>query len=255
MTWALSKAIATPSPCMAAPQSFRKPSMSDPVLPGNPPIPLILRRSAQARRISLRISQLDGRVTLTMPKRLKEAEGMAFALEKEDWIRKHLDARGADVSVRIGAEFPLGGRMVRVVPGQGRRVQLGAEAIAVPGRAERVPTRLAAYLKELARDRLAGACDDYAVLLGKPYTRLTLRDTRSRWGSCTSDGGLMFSWRLILTPPEVLDYVAAHEVAHLAQMNHSPAFWAEVERIYGPYKEARGWLRKNGSDLHRYRFS
>jgi predicted metal-dependent hydrolase len=65
----------------------------------------------------------------------------------------------------------------------------------------------------------------------------------------------MFSWRLILTPPEVLDYVAAHEVAHLAQMNHSPAFWAEVERIYGPYKEARGWLRKNGSDLHRYRFS
>ena len=85
--------------------------MPDPVLPGNPPIPLILRRSARARRISLRISQLDGRVTLTMPKRLKEAEGIAFAREKEAWIRQHLEARGADVLVGIGAEFPLGGRV------------------------------------------------------------------------------------------------------------------------------------------------
>jgi predicted metal-dependent hydrolase len=229
--------------------------MPDPVLPGNPPIPLILRRSARARRISLRISQLDGRVTLTMPKRLKESEGIAFAREKEEWIRQHLDARDADVPVGIGAEFPLGGRMVRVVVGQGRRVLLGVDTIAVPGRADRVPARLAAHLKELARDRLAGACDDYAAVLGRPYTKLTLRDTRSRWGSCTLDGGLMFSWRLILTPPEVLDYVAAHEVVHLAQMNHSPAFWAEVARIYGPYQDARGWLRKNGSDLHRFRFN
>ena len=229
--------------------------MPDPVLPGNPPIPLILRRSARARRISLRISQLDGRVTLTMPKRLKEAEGIAFAREKEAWIRQHLEARGADVLVGIGAEFPLGGRMLRVEAGQGRRVVLGTDTISVPGPAARVPTRLAAHLKELARDRLTGACDDYSALLGRPYSKLTLRDTRSRWGSCTSDGGLMFSWRLILTPPDVLDYVAAHEVAHLAQMNHSPAFWAEVERIYGPYQEARGWLRTHGSDLHRFRFT
>ena len=229
--------------------------MPDPFLPGDPPIPLILRRSAQARRISLRISQLDGRVTLTMPKRLKEAEGLAFAREKESWIRKHLEARGADVAIGIGAQFPLGGKMVRVEVGQGRRIQLGTETVRVPGREDRVPARLAAHLKELARDRLSGACDDYAAILGKPYTKLTLRDTRSRWGACTADGGLMFSWRLILTPPEVLDYVAAHEVAHLAQMNHSPAFWAEVERIYGPYKDARAWLRTHGSDLHRYRFA
>ena len=229
--------------------------MPDPFLPGDPPIPLILRRSAQARRISLRISQLDGRVTLTMPKRLKEAEGLAFAREKESWIRKHLEARGADVAIGIGAQFPLGGKMVRVEVGQGRRIQLGTETVRVPGREDRVPARLAAHLKELARDRLSGACDDYAAILGKPYTKLTLRDTRSRWGSCTADGGLMFSWRLILNPPEVLDYVAAHEVAHLAQMNHSPAFWAEVERIYGPYKDARAWLRTHGSDLHRYRFA
>ena len=95
---------------------------------------------------------------------------------------------------------------------------------------------------------------DYAARLGKGYTRLTLRDTRSRWGSCTSDGGLMFSWRLIMAPPSVLDYVAAHEVAHLAQMNHSPAFWAEVTRIYGDFDPPRQWLRTHGADLHRYQF-
>jgi predicted metal-dependent hydrolase len=228
--------------------------MRDPILPGNPPIPLLMRRSPRARRISLRISQLDGRVTLTMPAKLAEAEAMAFARAKETWIRKHLEARGADVAVGLGASLPIGGQLLDVIAGQGRGVVIGEDSIAVPGAPDRVAVRLGAYLKQVARDRLAGACDDYAALLGKSYTRITLRDTRSRWGSCTSDGALMFSWRLIMAPPEVLDYVAAHEVAHLAQMNHSAAFWAGVEQIYGDYKAPRKWLRQHGSDLHRYRF-
>ncbi len=228
--------------------------MSDTLLPGDPPIPLLLRRSAQAKRISLRISQLDGRVTLTLPKRLAEREALAFARSKEGWIRKHLEAREEDVVVAHGAEISLGGRLIEVRQGTGRRVEITPEAIFVPGPAERAGKRLLAHLKEIARDRLAGACDDYAATLGRPYARLSLRDTRSRWGSCTSDGGLMFSWRLILGPPEVLDYVAAHEVAHLAQMNHSAAFWAEVSRIYGDYAAPRGWLRAHGSSLHRFKF-
>ena len=228
--------------------------MNETYLPGDPPIPLILRRSARARRISLRISQLDGRVTLTMPKRLAQREALQFARSKEGWIRKHLAERGEDIAVGLGTLLPIGGRMVEVVPGSGRALRLGAEEIAVPGPAERVGARLGAYLKEVARDRLAGACDDYAARLGRSYSRITMRDTRSRWGSCTSDGALMFSWRLIMSPPEVLDYVAAHEVAHLAEMNHSPAFWAAVEQIYGPYKDARRWLRNEGNGLHRFRF-
>lgn len=228
--------------------------MSDIFLPGTPPIPLVLRRSVRARRITLRISQLDGRVTLTIPKRLAEHEAMAFAQSKEIWIRQHLEARGEDIAVGLGVALPVGGQMVQVVAGTGRSVQIGADEIAVPGAADRVGARLGAYLKQVARDRLAGACDDYAARLGRRYSRITMRDTRSRWGSCTSDGGLMFSWRLIMAPPEVLDYVAAHEVAHLAEMNHSPAFWAGVERIYGPYKAPRGWLRTEGNQLHRYKF-
>ncbi|MEM6939140.1 MAG: SprT family zinc-dependent metalloprotease [Pseudomonadota bacterium] len=228
--------------------------MKDITLDGDPPILLKLRRSARARRLSLRVSQLDGRVTLTLPARLPEGEALSFAHSKQEWIRDHLAARAADVVVAWDAQVPVAGDLRRVVPGRGRSVVLGAQQIGVPGKDAQVGPRLAAYLRGLARDQLVIACDAYAARLGRPYARITLRDTRSRWGSCTSTGNLMFSWRLIMAPPEVLAYVAAHEVAHLAQMNHSPAFWAEVERIYGPYAAPRKWLRVQGAQLHRYRF-
>ncbi|MDK3017026.1 M48 family metallopeptidase [Pseudodonghicola flavimaris] len=226
--------------------------MSEHFLPGPPPVALTLRRSARARRISLRISQLDGRVTLTLPNGAREAEALSFAREKESWIRDHLAARGADLQVGPGALLPIEGRDRQLVPATGRRVVLGPERIEVPGPA--VAARLQGWLRQLARDRLTAAADHYAALLGKGYSRITLRDTRSRWGSCSSQGALMFSWRLILAPPEVLRYVAAHEVAHLAEMNHSAAFWAQVARIYGPYEAPRHWLRQHGADLHRIRF-
>ncbi|WP_227271597.1 M48 family metallopeptidase [Roseobacter weihaiensis] len=228
--------------------------MTDPHLPGDPPIPLVLRRSGRAKRISLRISQLDGRVTLTLPKRVPEREALAFAREKEAWIRKHLAARSEDVEVVVGVTIPIGGKMHRVVQRAGRRVVFEPGQVCVPGAADRLGKRLGAHLKTVARARLAEASDHYAAKLGKPYHAITLRDTRSRWGSCTAQGRLMYSWRLILAPPEVLDYVVAHEVAHLAQMNHSPAFWAEVERLYGDYTASRAWLRREGNALHRYRF-
>ncbi|MFD0911228.1 M48 family metallopeptidase [Ruegeria arenilitoris] len=221
-------------------------------LPGQPPVALTLRKSARARRISLRISQLDGRVTLTYPKGVSESEAIGFAQSKEDWIRQHLGARPVPASVGFGETLPVEGVPRRIVPAEGRRVSLHADQVAVPEGAE--ARRLARFLKELARDRLIEACDDYAAMLGREYSSLTLRDTRSRWGSCSAAGGLMFSWRLILAPPEILHYVAAHEVAHLAEMNHSAAFWAQVERLFGPYKAARHWLRDNGAELHRYRF-
>ncbi len=223
-------------------------------LPGNPPIAVTLRRSAQARRLSLRLSQLDGRVTLTLPRRLPEAEAIGFLREKEGWLRGHLEQRGADVWIAAGARLPIGGELRRIVPGQGRSLRLGDGVIEVPGPEERFAARLLGWLKAEARNRLAEASDRHSAALGLPYSRLTLRDTRSRWGSCTADGGLMYSWRLVMAPPEVLDYVAAHEVAHLAQMNHSPAFWAVVEQLYGDWRPARRWLQVEGASLHRYRF-
>ncbi|MEX0304786.1 MAG: M48 family metallopeptidase [Leisingera sp.] len=226
--------------------------MAEHHLPGDPPVPLTLRRSARARRISLRISSLDGRVTLTLPKSLPEHAALAFAEEKADWIRSHLKKHPEAVEAGFGAVLPVDGQDRVIERAEGRRIQLDAGRIAVPGNNPGRP--LQRYLKELARNRLAEASDFYAARLGKGYNRLTLRDTRSRWGSCTADGALMYSWRLILAPPAVLRYVAAHEVAHLQEMNHSSDFWAVVERLYGRYQEPRAWLRENGASLHRYRF-
>ncbi|OED50338.1 M48 family metallopeptidase [Leisingera sp. S232] len=221
-------------------------------LSGTPPVLLTLRRSARARRISLRISSLDGRVTLTLPATLPEKTALAFAEEKADWIRANLAKQPEAVDADFGAVLPIDGQDRVIEQAEGRRILLDAGRVAVPGANPGRP--LQRYLKELARNRLAEASDFYAARLGRGYSRLSLRDTRSRWGSCTADGGLMYSWRLILAPPSVLRYVAAHEVAHLAEMNHSQAFWDTVERIHGRWQEPRAWLRENGAALHRYRF-
>ncbi|SEO81787.1 hypothetical protein SAMN04490248_11329 [Salinihabitans flavidus] len=228
--------------------------MGQHLLPGNPEISLDLRRSARARRISLRVSRIDGRVTLTLPRGVPEAEGLQFARDRADWLRRHLSDRPAQITAAIGAQIPVQGEFRRIETEPGRAVQLQPGAITVPGDPARAGARIAGFLKTRARAALVPACDAYAARLGRPYTRITLRDTRSRWGSCSSAGALMFSWRLIMAPPEVLDYVAAHEVAHLTEMNHSPAFWSTVERLYGDYAAPRAWLRQQGDSLHLVRF-
>ncbi len=229
-------------------------AMTEHLLPGEPPIRLLLRRSARARRISLRVSGLDGRVTLTVPPRVPEREALSFASEKQDWLRRQLQSRPDKVELAVGGMIPFRGTLFEIQLGQGRAVRCVGNQILVPGKAESVRARLAGFFKTSARERLAEASDRHAARLGRDYAKITLRDTRSRWGSCNSQGALMYSWRLIMAPPAVLDYVAAHEVAHLVEMNHSPAFWHKVEMLYGDTTSARAWLREEGVGLHRYQF-
>ncbi len=228
--------------------------MGQHLLPGNPPVALTLRKSGRARRLSLRVSGLDGQVTLTVPQGVSETEALGFARSKADWLRRTLAAQPSGVTIAPGVMLPVEGKMCEVVPGPGRQVRLGAGRVLVPGAEDTLAPRLRAWLRARARDRLAAASDHHAERLGLGYSRLALRDTRSRWGSCSAQGALSYSWRLILAPPEVLDYVAAHEVAHLAEMNHSPAFWAVVARLLPGYGAPRAWLRREGAALHRYRF-
>ena len=225
-----------------------------PRLPGLPQVEIQLRRSARARRVSLRVSRADGSVTLTLPPRMREATAMAFLSQHEDWLRQTLAARPVGVMAGIGAVVPIQGRAVTLTTGTGRVPRLDGDHLILPGDPARAGVRAQAFLRAMARDRLAAACDRYAALLQRPYSALTLRDTRSRWGSCTAQGRLMFNWRLVLAPPAVLDYVAAHEVAHLAEMNHGPAFWATVTRLCPGYEPHRRWLKAQGETLHSYRF-
>lgn len=225
------------------------------VLPGDPPVDVHLKSSGRARRLSLRVSGLDGRVTLTIPRGATRNEAITFARGKEAWLRRQLSRQPDEIRPRPGDRLPFEGVAHLLVAAPVRAPRLAPGVIELPESApERSGPRLAAFLTDQARTRLSAAADRHAAALGRTHAGLALRDTRSRWGSCSPRGRLMFSWRLIMAPPEVLDYVAAHEVAHLAQMNHSPAFWAEVSRLLPDYQAPRRWLAAHGATLHRYRF-
>ena len=224
------------------------------VLAGDPAVDVFVRRNGSARRLSLRVSRLDGCVTLSLPRWSSTSEAMEFAREKEDWIRRQLARKTDEIIPRIGGHVMFEGSQVELVATRSRAAHYANGKILVPGDPARVAVRVAAFLKVMARQRLTIACDRHAALLGLEYGRITLRDTRSRWGSCTTQGNLMFSWRLVMAPVRVLEYVAAHEVAHLVKMNHSSAYWDVVERVYPGYGAPRKWLRQNGHRLHAYRF-
>lgn len=224
------------------------------ILDGNPPVEVQLKRSSRARRLSLRISRLDGRATLTLPTRVPEREGMAFLRDREDWLRRHLADVEPEQVVALGGTVLFRGEPLPLVPADVKRARMVDGALQLPDDPTMTGKRVAAFLKLQARDALADASDRYAAALGKSYGRITLRDTRSRWGSCSSAGDLMYSWRLIMAPPAVLDYVAAHEVAHLQHMDHSDRFWGAVEKLFPDHKACRAWLRTHGNTLHRVRF-
>lgn len=224
------------------------------ILVGNPPIAVNVRQSKRARRLSLRVSHLDGSVSLTTPPLANAGQIETFLSEKESWLRKHVQAVPEIESPQIGRSLLFRGQGLPVVGGDVRRAKLANGQLVVPEEGSRTGPLLKAFLKLQARDALAAASDDFAAQLGRQYTSLSLRDTRSRWGSCTHKGGLMYSWRLIMAPPEVLSYVAAHEVAHLQEMNHSPAFWQVVADLMPDFQTHRTWLKTQGSTLHRISF-
>lgn len=222
---------------------------------GHPPIEITLRRLARARRFSLRVGQADGQVTLSLPLRAREAEAMDFARAHEGWIRSALARRPVTAPLAYGGQIMVEGIPLIITAGQGRAVQVQEGRLLVPGDPARVPARIAAYLKVLARDRLAVASDGYAAQIGRNVGQMSLRDTKSRWGSCSAAGALMYNWRLIMAPPAVLTYVAAHEVAHLLEMNHSPAFWAVVTQLYPDWQIQRAWLKRHGGALQAVQFA
>ena len=222
--------------------------------PDLPEILISVRRSKQANRLSLRVSRLHRTVTITGPHTVDIQHFLDFVAQKRPWIIGHFADLPQPTAVKIGSYLPFLGHELLIAHGANRKVTLTNNAIELPTNNLSAGRQIQAFLKVQAREHLAQASDKYAKKLGLPYARLTLRDTKSRWGSCSSQGHLMYSWRLIMAPVDVLEYVAAHEVAHLAEMNHSSKFWAVVERLFGDYSAQKNWLRTEGVKLHHYQF-
>lgn len=211
------------------------------------------RRSARARRMTLRVPRDGGPVVLTLPAGAPLSDGAAFAESKAAWLLQAAERRPAPSIVQHGAAVPVAGLPLVLTPASVRAASVEGEALLLPAGRPAGPV-VQAFLKHRAMARLRAACDGYSVALGRSYRAIALRDTRSRWGSCTADGRLMFSWRLAMAPPVVLDYVAAHEVAHLRHMDHSPRFWAAVAGLMPDYARHRDWLRRHGPDLMAWQF-
>ncbi|MGH6726529.1 MAG: M48 family metallopeptidase [Pseudolabrys sp.] len=218
-----------------------------------------VRRHRQARRYTLRIHSVTREVVLTMPPRGSLKQAREFAEKHGGWIAARLDRLPAPAPFAHGAVIPLRGVDHRIVHRRGERGTVWTEAdggdkrlLCVAGGAPHVARRITDFLKREVKADLEAASRRAASALGVAIKRVSMRDPSSRWGSCSTTGVLSYSWRLIFAPPYVLDYLAAHEVAHLVEMNHSQAFWRLVERICPNVARAKSWLDAHGADLHRY---
>jgi predicted metal-dependent hydrolase len=217
--------------------------------------PVRVRVSPRARRVGLRVDAAERRVELVLPRGVPAELGLRFLNDKRGWIAARLDALPRPVPFIEGAIVPVRGvphRIRRALDPAAPPVTIADGEISVRGDPAHLPRRVRDHLAALARDELARRARPLAARIGHKIARITVRDTKSRWGSCSSRGNLSFSWRLIFAPDPVIDYVVAHEVAHLAEMNHGPRFWRLVESLTPGSAQPRAWLDRHRTRLLSY---
>ena len=223
--------------------------------------PVRLRRHSQARRYTLRIHAASRDVVLTMPPRGSVKQAREFAQKNGPWIAARLGRLPDVMPFAHGTLLPLRGVSHRIDHRKGTRGTVWTESgadmplLCVAGETPHLPRRIRDFLKREAKRDLETASRMAAQVLGVTIKRVSVRDQSSRWGSCSSTGVLSYSWRLILAPAFVLDYLVAHEVAHLIEMNHSQRFWRLVEKTCPDMARAKAWLNAHGADLHQYGMS
>lgn len=221
---------------------------------GGRDVTVSFKRNRQARRIVIRLSRNRTGIVVTMPPHASRAEALDFVARSERWIAERLAAESPVAEFAHGAGIPLRGEPHVITHEAARRGAVWCETgyIHVAGDAVHLPRRMTDWLKREARRDLVAASEKYASAMGVAFHAVSIRDQKSRWGSCSSDGSLSYSWRLVLAPSFVLDYVAAHEVAHLKHMNHGRQFWRLVLTHCKESAAARTWLKRHGGSLHRY---
>ncbi|MAP96445.1 MAG: metal-dependent hydrolase [Ponticaulis sp.] len=212
------------------------------------------RSNARARRLILKIDPKSGDPVVIAPSERHAKAAEKFVKAKAGWIEAQLSKQPEGLALTPGTTIPIKGVPHQLVHrdgrGKTRYVEGTTPVLESPGAEITFADRVQRFLRLEAKTAILERLDIHAQRLAVDPRKVTIRDTVSRWGSCSAKGHLNFSWRLILAPPRILDYVVAHEAAHLIEMNHSPAFWAQVEKTYGPHKSARSWLKQHGRLLH-----
>ena len=210
----------------------------------------------RARRLSIRIDARAGEAVLIAPSERKLGEVVAFARTKTAWIRERLADRPLGTPLEPGTTLALFGKPVRLTATGGAGAARLTEdpdgpVIVSGGEGEAYARRVENLFKRVARDTLQTRTDVHLRTLGQRPVKMSIADPKSRWGSCSPHNrSIRYSWRVVMAPPAVIDYLAAHEVAHLVHADHSPAYWAVVQRLVGDHRPHRKWLRDNGPALH-----
>jgi predicted metal-dependent hydrolase len=215
----------------------------------NTDIPYTIRRSTRARRVRVNVHAHTG-VEVVLPVRASERAAAAAVQELRPWIERRLHEAHATLAriAERGATVPYLGESLALVAQPGRtRVHRRGDALLVPAGDPR--PALERFYRRAARAEIGSRLDRATALAGTPYNGLSIRAQRSRWASCSAKGGMNFNWRLLMAPESVLDYVVWHEVCHLEVLDHSPRFWALVERRWPRWREDRDWLRHHGATL------
>jgi predicted metal-dependent hydrolase len=219
-------------------------------------MPLTIKQHDRATRITLRIEPGGRALKMTVPKGLAAREVNAFLDRHQGWLLTKLAKFSTETNLRHGGEILFRGIKHRIEHTGSLRglteavVVDGRSVLRVSGLPEHVGRRIAAFFKKEARVDLERLSRMHAASIKAPIRSISMKDTRSRWGSCSSEGNLSFSWRIVMAPPSVVDYLAAHEVAHLKEMNHGPHFWALCKKLCPHMEEAKSWLKRQGSQLH-----
>jgi len=221
-------------------------------------VEVTLRLNPRARRVIVKVHPGTGAVTVVAPSRRGLQHALDFARGEQDWIARQRARVPAPVVLAPGAKLPFRGQIHEIRHGGTRGPAPvwrddDLPVIWVTGRAEHAPRRIADFLKREARALCEARALEYGARLGVLPTRITMRDTASRWGSCSATRAISFSWRLIFAPDFVRDYVVAHEVAHMKEMNHGPRFWKLVEKLHPDFEVAQAWLKTQGRNLQRYK--
>jgi hypothetical protein len=213
-----------------------------------------VRVSLRARRMALRVESRSGEVVLVLPRGMSEKKAQAFVAVNKLWIDTHRQKIPEAQYFFTGNIISVQGEDYQIIHRSGRGVTgFEGSMLVVYGREEYLPRRLCDFLKKECARRVNLLAAEKCARLGLKSMPIRVIDPKSRWGSCAPDGRLMFSWRLILTPPEVLDYVVAHEVAHRIHMNHSRQFWHLCASLTGDATHARRWLKQQGTRIMAYR--
>lgn len=243
-------------------QKARAPAIADRILNiEGRSIPLTVRQNPRAARITLRIEPGGRALKMTIPPGLSERDVAAFIERHRGWMAARLEKLDVHPGLGHGAFLSLRGVPHRIhQTGQLRGLTEATEiqgepVLSVSGHHEYLGRRLVVFLKKEARRDLEPLVQRHGSAIGRRARSITLKDTRSRWGSCSFEGNLSFSWRIVMAPPLVIDYLAAHEVAHLKEMNHGPAFWSLCRSLCPQMEEAKQWLKRHGSALHAIDFS